>query len=849
MIYNRSNTFVYINRSLHNFHLKDNQTLNLADINTGQKAVVTKLIGRGAFKRRLSEMGFTRGAIVEVIKNAPLRDPIEYDILGYNISLRRAEAEMIEVEDVSEIENVQEYNGVIEVSAFQKFKIKTKINVALVGNPNAGKTTLFNFLSNQNEHVGNYSGVTVDAKAGVIKYKSYIINIVDLPGTYSISSFSPEEVYVRNHLLNEVPDIVLNIVDSGNLHRNLFLTTQLIDMDLQVILALNMYDDLEKNGSQLDYKQLGKLMGVPMVPTVASKKKGIDELLEKIIQVFEGQEETVRHIHINYGKTLEKAIKSVQDKIKMPKNQILTNKFSSRFTSIKLLESDKEIQNTLSQFYNKEEIKLAVSKSIKAIESDCNDDAHTLITDAKYGFIRGALKETLKEGSIAKHDKTKIIDSFLTHKLFGFPFFIFIIWFMFQTTFWLGNYPMEWIDSLVNIVKETAGNMIPNGPLKDLIIDGVINGVGGVIVFLPNILILFFFISLMEDTGYMARAAFIMDKLMHKIGLHGKSFIPLIMGFGCNVPAIMATRTIENRSERILTILINPFMSCSARLPVYVLITAAAFPENAGNMIFLIYIIGIAVAALMAIAFKKVLFRKSETPFVMELPPYRTPVLLGTTRHMWHKGAEYLKKMGGVILIASIIIWALGYFPIDSELEKKFLDNQASIENQFVGNKIDTDLKDSLMFVSFQEFQTQKLENSYIGHFGKIIEPAILPLGFDWRLGVSIISGMPAKEIIVSTLGVLFKSKSTDESNETMSQKIKAQVYLEGPEKGKPLFNGITAFSFLLFVLIYFPCIATLSAVKRETGSWKWSLFMLFYTTILAYGVSFMFYQIAHLFI
>ncbi|MBN2667745.1 MAG: ferrous iron transport protein B [Bacteroidales bacterium] len=831
--------------------------MNLADLDTGQKGIIVKLCGRGAFKRRLSEMGFNRGALVEVIKNAPLRDPIEYKILDYNVSLRRAEAEMIEVEQDANLNENAPFLGTDLGDRFEKVKLGTTINVALVGNPNAGKTTLFNYLSNQNEHVGNYSGVTVGSSVATIHHKGYTIRIVDLPGTYSISSYSPEEVFVRNHIIDAMPDIVLNVVDSGNLHRNLYLTTQLIDMDLQIVMALNMYDDLEKKGAKLDYLHLGNMLGIPMVPTVASKKKGIKLILDKLVEVFEGKNQTVRHIHINYGKGIEKSIKAIQDEIKQPRNHEVTNRISSRFTAIKLLENDDEIQNVVCSLFNAEQVNQIAKDRQRRIEDHLKEDAHTLITDAKYGFIRGALKETLKEGSESISDKTKLIDNFLTHKLFGFPIFIFLIWLMFQSTFWLGAYPMEWIDYIVDAIKNIVSVNMSSGPLKDLIADGIINGVGGVIIFLPNILILFFFISLMEDTGYMARAAFIMDKIMHKIGLHGKSFIPLVMGFGCNVPAIMATRTIENRSERILTILINPFMSCSARLPVYVLITAAVFPEQAGNVIFLIYLIGIILAGLMAIIFKKLFFRKSETPFVMELPPYRVPVLLSTTRHMWHKAAEYLKKMGGIILVASIIVWALGYFPQNISKENAHL---ASIENVNISLKngtISSSEHDSIINHKQLEYQNDRLENSYIGRFGKAIEPAIRPLGFDWRLGVSILSGMPAKEIIVSTMGVLFKANdnevtavsSVPGSSDNMSQKIRSQVYLSGEHKGKALFSKITAFSFLLFVLIYFPCIATLSAVKKETKSWKWPLFMLFYTSGLAYFMSFAFYQIAHLII
>ena len=821
--------------------------MNLSQIYTGKKAIIIKLSGRGAFKRRLSEMGFTRGAVVEVVKNAPLRDPIEYKVLGYNISLRRAEAEMIEIEPYLNNELEENFNGLEFADPFNSFKPSTEINIALVGNPNAGKTTLFNLLSNEHQHVGNYSGVTVGATASKLKYKNYTINLVDLPGTYSISSYSPEEIYVREHLLNELPDIVLNVVDSGNLHRNLFLTTQLIDMDLQLVMALNMYDDIEANGDELDYKHLGGMLGFPMVPTVASKNIGIEALLEAIVNVFEGKEDSVRHIHIKYGKPLDKAIAEITNLIKIPENHSITDRISSRFVAIKLLEKDKEIDKTLEQFSNKKAVKVLVDKWIKKIELHFSQDTHAMVSDAKYGFIRGALKETLKESKQEKNDKTRKLDNFITHRIWGFPIFVFIIWLMFQSTFVLGSYPMFWIESLVGSLGNLVDLLLSDGPLKDLLIDGVINGVGGVIIFLPNILILFFFISLMEDTGYMARAAFIMDKLMHKIGLHGKSFIPLIMGFGCNVPAIMATRTIENRSERILTILINPFMSCSARLPVYVLITVAIFPENPGNMIFLMYMIGIAVAAIMAIVFKKIFFRKDETPFVMELPPYRKPIWTGTVRHMWSKAQEYLRKMGGIILIASIIVWALGYFPINN-IDKENLDKELiEINLDYKNNKITEELRDQNLFNAKFLYKNEQLSNSYIGKFGKAIEPAIEPLGFDWRMGVSILAGIPAKEIIVSTMGVLFTSTGAEPQGQedVMSSKISSQVHLTGELKGDALFTSISAFSFLLFILLYFPCIATLSAVRKETGTWTWPAFMFFYTTVLAYLMSFSFYQIA----
>ncbi len=820
--------------------------MQLSDLHNEEKAIITKVKGRGAFRKRITEMGFVKGQLVEVVKNAPLKDPIEYRIMGYEISLRRSEANLIEV--VSETEakiSSHDFNGVIDeqtlkTSAHEKGKI---INIALVGNPNCGKTTLFNYASNSKESVGNYSGVTVDSKLAKFEQNGYKFNITDLPGTYSLSAYTPEELYVRIHILNQQPDIVINVIDSSNLERNLYLTTQLIDMDIKVVVALNMYDELKKKANKLDYDSLGKMIGIPMIPTISSKGDGIEELFNKVIDVYEDREKSVRHIHINYGKAIEKSIKHIQTIIKQNKN--LTDKISSRFIAIKLLEKDEHIDKIIKQNSNYKDIKSVVNREIKKLETNLKEDSETLITDQKYGFIAGALKETFKKATFENLSKSDIIDTFLTHKLFGFPLFFFFMWLMFQTTFTLGSYPMEWIDNFVGLVSNFVENVMPAGMLKDLVVQGVIGGVGGVIVFLPNILILFFFISLMEDTGYMARAAFIMDKIMHKIGLHGRSFIPLIMGFGCNVPAIMATRTIESKNDRILTILINPFMSCSARLPVYILITTAFFPENGGNIIFAIYALGILLAATMAIIFKKIFFNKEEVPFVMELPPYRNPTLKVTAKHMWHKGSQYLQKMGGIILIASIIIWALGYFPLNNNITTE-LTKTVQQKTEQINNISDT--------VSVKNLQTEinvlnseilaiKQENSYIGKIGHFFEPVMQPLGFDWKMTVSLISGIAAKEIVISTMGVLYQANSDDDES-SLINKLQTQKYTSGDNKGSLVFTQLSALSFLIFILIYFPCIATITAVKRETGKWSWAIFMMFYTTGIAWIISFLVYQI-----
>ena len=840
--------------------------MTLFDLQQGQKGIITKVKGRGTFRKRIKEMGFVKGKEITVIKSAPLHDPIEYRILDYDVSLRRSEARLVEVITLEEAKNIHTkttFNGVtsddiLKTSAKKKGNI---IDVALVGNPNSGKTSLFNYASHSKEHVGNYSGVTVDLKSARFQQREYTFNIVDLPGTYSLSAYTPEELYVRKYIFGSFPDIVINVVDASNLERNLYLTTQLIDMDIRVVIALNMFDELTKKGDKFDYKSLGEMIGIPIIPTVSSKGTGLKELFDKVIEVYEDRDPIVRHIHINYGKDVERSIYKIQDEIWI--NKALTDRVSSRFYSIKLLEKDKAAEFSLSKLENFPLIKEIADIEINKLENQLKEDSESIITDAKYGFISGALRETFQANRLSRKNKTdtEIIDTFITHKVFGFPIFLFFLWLMFQTTFSVGSYPMNWINSLIGMLSSGVQQILPNGMLKDLLIDGIIGGVGGVIVFLPNIIILFFFISLMEDTGYMARAAFIMDKLMHKIGLHGKAFIPLIMGFGCNVPAIMATRTLENKNDRLLTMLINPFMSCSARLPVYILITGAFFPKYAGTVLFSIYLIGILLAILVAILFKKTLFKSSEAPFVMELPPYRIPSFKSTTRHMWFKSSQYLRKMGGIILAASIIIWALEYFPRNNESDRKYESMISKINENFHEIKkrnihsepINISLlekqKDKQISKLLIQQKSERQKNSYIGQIGHFIEPAIAPLGFDWKMGVSVLSGIAAKEIIVSTMGVLYQA-STESlvESESLSEKLKNQKHETGKLKGKKVFTPLNAFSFLIFILIYFPCIAVFATISKESGSWKWAVFVSIYTTSLAYIMALLTFQIGSLF-
>jgi ferrous iron transport protein B len=836
--------------------------MTLLDLQNGDKGIIQKVRGRGAFRRRIIEMGFVTGKTIEVIKKAPLKDPIEYSIMGYNVSLRSSEAQLIEVTTLEPGKDyiTSDFEGILVSEGFKITRQNGRnINVALVGNPNSGKTSFFNHASGSKERVGNYSGVTVDAKQAWFKQDGYRFNITDLPGTYSISAYTPEEIYVREFITDNLPDVVINIVDASNLERNLYLTTQLIDMDIKVVMVLNMYDEFQKKGDRFDHVSLGKMIGIPMVPAVSSKGTGIKDVFDKVIEVFEDIDKTQRHIHINYGESFEKSIKIIQDKINAPGNQHLADRVSTRYLAIKMLEKDNVIaQKIIENCFNHKDIIDSAAKEIQHLESSFNESCETLITDLKYGFIAGALKETLQPAATERRKKSQIIDTLITDKLFGFPIFLFFMWVMFTATFKLGSYPMEWIEAGVEYLSVFLDASMQTGPLKDLLINGVVSGVGGVIIFLPNIVLLFFFISLMEDTGYMSRAVFIMDKLMHKIGLHGKSFIPMLMGFGCNVPAIMATRTLANRNDRLLTMIINPFMSCSARLPVYVLFITAFFPAYQGTLLFLIYGIGILMAILSAIIFKRTMFKGEDVPFVMELPPYRVPTLKSTIKHMWSRAVHYLQKISGIILIASIIIWVLGYFPYGMKYEKELEASTAQLEAEY-SEQIASEPSDSvkLMIKSQKEAEIEKLEmvtyqkrqeESLIGGLGKFIEPVMAPLGFDWKMSISLLSGLAAKEIVVSTLGVLYQAdENVQTQGASLTEKLQSQTHISGKHKGEKVFTPLVALSFMLFVLLYFPCIGVMAAIIKESGHWKWGVFTVLYTTGLAWLVAFVVFQVGSL--
>ena len=840
--------------------------MKLSDLNTGEQGVIVKVNGHGSFRKRLIEMGFIAGKKVTVVLNAPLKDPIEYEILGYKLSLRRSEAEQIEVISESEAKEVMKKDSSFDTiyaddsdeewslnNLMKKLAEERKhvIRVALVGNPNCGKTSLFNIASGSHEHVGNYSGVTVDAKEGRFEYKGYKFVLVDLPGTYSLSAYSPEELYVRKNLIDNVPDVVINVVDASNIERNLYLTAQVIDMNLRVVMALNMYDELKDKGDELDIKQLGYLLGMPVCPTVSRDGTGIPELFDTVIKIYtQSDPKLARHIHINHGAELEKSIDRI--KLLLQKNQSLRDKYSTRYLAIKYLEDDKDIEKIIDTLPNRDEIISARVIEEQRIIDLLHTNTESAIVDAKYAFIQGALAETYKPHQDATPRKTITdkIDAVVTNKWMAFPIFIAVLYLIFQTTFAVGDYPMQWIDWFVGKFGDFVATFMADGWLKDLVVDGIISGVGSVLVFLPNILILYFFISLMEDSGYMSRAAFIVDKLMHKIGLHGKSFIPMVMGFGCNVPAIMATRAIESRKSRMITIAIIPFMSCAGRLPIFVLLAGAFFPHNAALVLLGIYLLGIVLAILSAIVLSKFV-KDDDLPFVMELPPYRIPTAKAIWRHTWEKGQQYLQKMATTILICSVIIWFLGYFPKNKELmaaQEEYATLAQAPAGRLSANADEVDVnaatatKKELM-TRIDSLYAYQQENSYIGQLGRMVSPALDPLGFNWKMDVGLLTGIAAKELVVSTLGVMYSEGAKVSEGHDMSEDTQLQ---------SALVNDVTpaaALSFMVFILLYFPCVATFVAIKNETGKWRWAVACCAYTMAVAWIMSFIVYRLALIFL
>ena len=807
----------------------------LSELQTGERAVVVRVSGHGAFRKRIIEMGFIKGVTVEAVLNAPLKDPIKYRIMNFEVSLRRSDARKVEVVSESEAEKEivhhDDYRPLEVPDGDAMHHIAEErsrtINVALVGNPNCGKTSIFNIAAHAHERVGNYSGVTVDEKVGTFSHGGYTFNLTDLPGTYSLSAYSPEELYVRKHIIEKTPDIILNVVDGSNLERNLYLTTQLIDMDITMVMALNMYDELQKSGDRLDIEQLSTLLGLPIVPTTGRNGDGIDRLFDKIIEVYEGRDTKTRHIHVNHGRVLGDCIARLRTELY---EHGFSDTLSTRFLSIKLLENDRQLEqyvadrdpdgsvlkmrDRIAEEFKKESGRRLVDKDVsnghQMTVEDKHQDIESAITDAKYAFVRGALAECyVKNEKSTLHANTDKIDAIVTHRWIGYPIFLLVMFVTFFCTFAVGQYPMDWLEALFGWLGD-VGSAMSDGPLKSLLCDGIIAGVGSVLVFLPNILILYLFISFMEDSGYMARAAFIMDKLMHRMGLHGKSFIPMIMGFGCNVPAIMATRTIEDRKSRLLTMLVIPMMSCSARIPVYVILVSAFFSKWAAFVLMGLYLLGMVMAVLMAKLFSRFFVKGESLPFVMELPPYRMPTAKAVLRHTWEKGKEYLKKMGTIILGASIIVWALSYFPTNED-------------------------------------RRLQAENSYMAKIGKTIEPVMRPCGFDWRQSVSLLAGVGAKEVVASTMAVVYATSSDEAAmleEDFESEENESRI----SELIRNNMTPLSAASMLLFILLYMPCVSTIVAIKNESGKWKWALFTMAYTIGLAWIVSTLVFQIGSLF-
>ncbi len=716
-----------------------------------------------------------------------------------------------------------------------------KLTLALAGNPNCGKTTIFNNLTGARQKVGNWPGVTVEKKEGKLKHRSYDLKIVDLPGTYSLTPFSIEEITARDFILNEKPDIVVNIIDASNLERSLFLAIQILELGRPALFVLNMADVAEAKGIRIDEKKLSQLLGLPVVFTVGNRNKGIETLVEEAIQEVDRFENGKQCREIRYSQEVEACISKVQALIAQCQACSDSN---LRWNAIKILEDDKVVKQNFTQYASAmaPAIFEAADACRKRILEMFDDDFEIVLTDDRYGVIAGIIKETVTNLARKRIDMSRNIDLVLTDRFFGIPVFIFFIWAMFQLTFSLGAYPMAWIEAGVSGLSGFLDQAMAPSLVKDLLLNGIVAGIGSVIIFLPNILILFFCIALFEDTGYMARAAFLMDRVMHASGLHGKSFIPMLMGFGCNVPAIMATRTLESNKDRVLTILMTPFMSCSARLPVYIVLAGTFFGSRAGTVIFSLYFLGIVVAILSGRMLRALLFKGEEAPFIMELPPYRMPMLKSLVIHMWDRSKMFLKKMGGVILVGSIIIWCLSSFPrnlsysvdYDARIDQVAVQYQQEIDtaestgDMAVASDLIRQMHEQVQMLENQKEQ-ERISKSYIGQLGKWLEPVFQPIGIGWQASVALVTGFVAKEIVVSTMGVLYGVGDT--AGTAMEEALKRSGM-----------TALSALSMMVFVLLYVPCFATVLMIYKESSA-KWAGFNVIYTTMVAWCASFLVYQ------
>ncbi len=807
---------------------------SLSTLNIGDKGFIKSVNAKGEVRRRLLDMGLFAGIRFKVIRIAPLGDPIVIKVRGFELSLRLEEASQILVEKIGHAGDripMREYKNLYRPVPIRERKISTskKIRIALLGNPNSGKTSLFNAIVGAHQKVGNFTGVTVEKYEGYLHYKGYSIQVTDLPGTYSLTAYSPEEIVTRNFILNEKPDIVIDVVAGSNLERNLYLTTQIMELEVDMLVALNMYDEVEKQGIKIDLGQLEALLGSHVIPTSAFKKTGITALLDHVIDVFEGNI-TIAKNKLSFTPEIEEEIHVL--KHLLAKDDFLVKRYNLKWLAIKLLESDQVAYETV----KKRSIYLKVSRELtnffERYKHTGEEDPESTIIEDRHAFIRGALQETTKFPSVQKKTFSDYIDNILLNRILGLPIFFGIMWLMFQFTFTLGTPFMNWIDIFFQFLGKSIAAVLPDSSFEHLLVDGIIGGVGGVLVFVPNILFLFLSIAFLEGSGYMARAAFVIDKVMHKIGLHGKSFIPMITGFGCSVPAIMATRTLKNRGDRITTMMIIPFMSCSAKLPVYILILSAFFPPAlAGNMLFGIYMFGILIAFLSALIIKKAVFKGQSEPFVMELPPYRLPGLKSLMYQMFFKTKMYLKKAGTIILTASVIIWVASNFPVNTQAEHAYKNAVQKISEN---NSLSASEKTARISRYTTINTAKQLEYSFAGRIGKFITPVLKPLGFDWKIGIALTAGFAAKEVVVSTLSTLFSISDTGGKSTMLAERLKKNSG----------YSRATALSLIIFVLLYVPCIAATTTFHREAGGWKWTSFFIIYTMSAAWIFSFLFYRI-----